>query len=283
MAPSRLIVLLAAAGVCACTSYPTFDSTAYLRQQLEQRLGAPGAATVEIPFALDRDILDYLSKHLKPSGSETRRAADITDFVFSNLDLKYRLRPTRDAIGTFRAREGNCLSFVNLFVGIARANRLNAFYVEVVDAQRWSRLRGFVLSQGHIVAGMNVDGKLRTYDFLPYSAKAYRDFRPIDDITGDRAFLQQPGSRSADRRGSRHRHPLHRAGEAGSLRIFRRRSTISGFARARAGRNEEAERIYLRGLQVDPDNGPILRTCCASIRRRAVRPRSANSWPVSRA
>ena len=28
--------------------------------------------------------------------------------------------------------------------------------------------------------------------------------------------------------------------------------------RARAGRNEEAERIYLRGLQVDPDNGPIL-------------------------
>lgn len=100
------------------------------------------------------------------------------DFVFSELRLKYALLPTRDAVGTYQAREGNCLSFVNLFVGLARSFRLNPYYVEVTDYQKWSFRDGQVLSQGHIVAGMVVAGQLKTYDFLPYRPKSYKTFPP---------------------------------------------------------------------------------------------------------
>src|SRR4029079_3357108 len=93
----------------------------------------------------------------------------------------YELQPTRTAIETFHARKGNCLSFVNLFVGLARENHFNPFYGEVTDYQKWSHQAGMVVSQGHIVAGMYLDGELKTYDFLPNRPKAYRAFHPLDD------------------------------------------------------------------------------------------------------
>jgi tetratricopeptide (TPR) repeat protein len=241
----------------ACTTLPPFDSVEYLRKQLEPQLGIERANHITVPFELNDEVSSYLARRLKPSGTETRRAADIVDFVFYDLDLQYRLRPTRDAVATFRAREGNCLSFVNLFVGIARANRLNSFYVEVTDAQRWSRSEGFVLSQGHIVAGMNVDGKLRTYDFLPYSAKAYRDFKPIDDRTAAAHFYNNLGAEAL---------------LAGDLQTATRDVTLAteiapsfakginnlGVCQARAGQKEQAEQTYLRGLGIEPDSGPLL-------------------------
>ena len=57
---------------------------------------------------------------------------------------------------------------------MAREQGLNPFYVEVTDYQKWNHREGMVVSQGHIVAGMYLDGELKTYDFLPYRPKAYR-------------------------------------------------------------------------------------------------------------
>jgi Flp pilus assembly protein TadD len=254
VARASILALLAVTG---CTTYRPFDSTQYLRQELGKRLGGARAASIGIPFELDRKLLDYLATRLKPSGGEERRAADIVDFVFYDLDLQYRLRPTRNAIDTFEAREGNCLSFVNLFVGIARANRLNAFYVEVTDAQRWSYSQGTVLSQGHIVAGVNVEGKLRTYDFMPYSPKSYRDFQPIDDATATAHFYNNLGAEAlldGD---------LPRAGE-----LIRTATEIAprfskainnlGVSRMRANDVAGAEAEYRRGLEVEPDNPALL-------------------------
>ena len=82
--------------------------------------------------------------------------------IFEDLDLHYDLNPTRNAVETFRARKGNCLSFVNLFVGLSRENDLNPFYVEVTDYQRWSHQAGMVVSQGHIVAGMRTSSRSST-------------------------------------------------------------------------------------------------------------------------
>jgi len=250
-------VLLGSLAASACHTYRPFDSVGFLRKQVAQQIGRERADRITVPFELDDQVRAYLGRRLKPSGSETRRAADITDFVFYDLDLQYRLHPTRDALSTFRAHEGNCLSFVNLFVGIARENRLNAFYVEVVDAQRWSRSEGFVLSQGHIVAGLNVDGKLRTYDFLPYSAKSYRDFRPIDDRTATAHFYNNLGA-EALLAGD-----LAKATRYAELATeiapdFPKAINNLGVCRARAGERDRSEQIYLRGLEIDPENGPLL-------------------------
>jgi Flp pilus assembly protein TadD len=245
------------ATLAACAEYARFDSVDYLRSQVAKEIGSERAGRVEVPFELDEQIDAYLARRLSPTGGEIRRAADINDFVFYDLDLKYALRPTRDAIGTFRAREGNCLSFVNLFVGIARAHRLNAFYVEVVDAQRWSYSQGTVLSQGHIVAGVNVDGLLRTYDFLPYQAKSYRNFAPIDDVTATAHYYNNLGAEALldgdlDRAIGR----IQTAAEIAPR--FHKALNNLGVCRLRTGDAQGAEAAYRRGLAVEPNDPALL-------------------------
>ena len=71
---------------------------------------------------------------------------------------------------------------------------LNPSYVEVADLQKWNHRDGMVVSQGHIVAGMYLDGELHTYDFLPYRPKAYREFKPIDDVTAAAHYYNNLGA-----------------------------------------------------------------------------------------
>ena len=88
------------------------------------------AARVEVPFELDDEIRGSL-KQLPPLSSELRRINQVNDFIFDGLQLEYTLAPTKNAVETFRTRSGNCLSFVNLFVGVARELGLTPYYVEV--------------------------------------------------------------------------------------------------------------------------------------------------------
>lgn len=191
---AAIVVVAPVLGAGGCAGYRPFDAGAYLDQRIESRVPEDLRGRVEVPFRLEEDVVAAVEGRLSPAGSERRRTDEVLDFIFGYLDLQYSLTPTRDASGTFRSREGNCLSFVNLFVGIARHQRLNPFYVEVKDYQRWNYKDGVVVSRGHIVAGINVDGELATYDFLPYRPKSYRDFQPIDDLTAMAHYYNNLGA-----------------------------------------------------------------------------------------
>jgi Flp pilus assembly protein TadD len=191
--PLALLGALAAFSL-SCSEYQPFDSVGFLRQEYTKQLGPQLAAQLTVPFELDGEVRTALESHTQPAPSELRTINQVMKFIFEDLDLHYSLLPTRDAVGTFRTRQGNCLSFVNLFVGVARAKSLNPFYVEVTDYTRWNHRAGMVVSQGHIVAGMYLDGELKTYDFLPYRPKAYKKFNPIDDVTAAAHFYNNLGA-----------------------------------------------------------------------------------------
>jgi tetratricopeptide (TPR) repeat protein len=262
--PSILVFLLA-----SCSTLPeprTFDSVEHLRQRYAQRAGADAAADLAVPFELDETIRTVVEERLNPAQSERRRVDQVLDFVFGWLELEYELTPTRSAVETYRARRGNCLSFVNLFVGVARELRLNPFYVEVEDYQRWNFSEGTVVSHGHIVAGLRVDGKLATYDFLPYRAKSYRDFEPITDLKATAHYYNNLGAEAL---------------LAGDLATARRLTTIAtdlapGFEKAvnnlgvtllRAGETERALEIFEQGLEHDPENVALLTNAARAYQR----------------
>lgn len=240
-----------------CSQYQPVATGDLIEQRLAEQLDPELAARVEVPFQINDEIRSMAAARLNPAGSERRRTNAILDFVFASLDLQYSLVPTRDAVGTFEARSGNCMSFVNLFVGIARDQRLNPFYVEVRDLQRWNYKDGVIISQGHIVAGMYVDGELTTYDFLPYEAKAYRDFHPIDDITAMAHYYNNLGAEAlldGDQE------------EAGRyLRIavalapdFDKAINNLGIYYLREGRIDDVLAIYEEALERDPLNVALL-------------------------
>jgi tetratricopeptide (TPR) repeat protein len=249
-------IVVVGALLAGCSQYQAFDSVSYLRQEYAKNVGQAEAARVEVPFELNEEIRAAL-KNMPPLQSELRRVNQVNDFIFDGLRLQYTLEPTRNAVETFRTRAGNCLSFVNLFVGVAREKGLNPQYVEVTDLQRWNHRDGMVVSQGHIVAGLYIDGVLRPFDFLPYRRKAYRDFKPIDDLTAAAHYYNNLGAEAL---------------LAGDLDRSRELLTVAtriaprfekavnnlGVVLARSGRPAEALEVYQRALQIVPDDSTIL-------------------------
>ncbi len=261
ISPARslaVVVALLVAGLqAACSQYEPFDTVAHVRGQFEERLPPDLAGRVEIPFELSAEVAARVDALLDPLGDEKKRIQDIVDYIFSGLDLQYSLLPTRTADETFIARSGNCLSFVNLFVAIARRQRLNPFYVEVEDYQRWNYTEGVVVSRGHIVAGVNVDGDLQTYDFLPYRPKSYKDFNPIDDLSAMAHYYNNLGAEALMRGEADVAEPYLTI--ANSLAPdFEKAINNLGIVLMRKGRVAEAAKLYERGLALHPDSVPLL-------------------------
>lgn len=243
--------------VAGCSQYQPFDSVSHLRGEYERLLGVGGAAGVEVPFALSEEVRTAFGLGMRPAASQRGRVNQVLDFIFERMDLKYALSPTRSASDTFRARQGNCLSFVNLFVGLARSQNLAPFYVEVTDYQRWNHRQGMVVSQGHIVAGLYLDGELATYDFLPYRPKAYRNLKPIDDLTATAHHYNNLAAEAL--MGGDLPTALARAEVANRVAPgFVKAISNLGVIQARSGRLEQALETYRRGLALEPDSSTLL-------------------------
>ena len=247
-------VLLAAAG---CQQYQEFDSVGHLRQEYGQRVGPQLAAQIEVPFEVTPELRQVLEQRLRQAPSERSKINEVLRFIFEDLDLKYSLTPTRNALETFRTKQGNCLSFVNLFVGVAREQGLNPFYVEVTDYQKWNHREGMVVSQGHIVGGMYLEGELKTYDFLPYRPKAYKTFVPIDDLRAAAHYYNNLGAEALMAGDLEKARGLLDVATGISPR-FEKALNNMGVCLARGGQPERALELYQKGLAVDPENPMIL-------------------------
>jgi len=270
--PLALLAFLASF-LAACSQYKPFDSVGYMRQQYAQQVGAQ-AAQLTVPFELNDEVRTAMEKHMRPVPSELRQINQVLQFIFEDLDLHYSLTPTRDAVATFRTRQGNCLSFVNLFVGVARTKRLSPFYVEVTDYTRWNHRAGMVVSQGHIVAGMWMDGELKTYDFLPYRPKAYKKFNPIDDVTAAAHFYNNLGAEALMDGDMIKAKELLTTATRIAPRLDKALNNL-GVVLARTGDWDGALAVYRKGLALDPQN-PMILTNMARVYQQTGRAKEAD-------
>jgi tetratricopeptide (TPR) repeat protein len=250
---SATLILVAA----ACEHYEKFDSVSHLRQEYAQRVGAQLASRIEVPFEVTPELREALQQRLRQAPSERSKINEVLRFIFEDLDLHYSLTPTRNALEAFRTKQGNCLSFVNLFVGVAREQGLNPFYVEVTDYQKWNHREGMVVSQGHIVAGMYLEGELKTYDFLPFRPKAYKAFNPIDDLRAAAHYYNNLGAEALMAGDLEKARQLLEVA-TGIAPRFEKALNNMGVCLARGGQPERALELYQKGLAIDPENPMIL-------------------------
>ena len=241
----------------ACAGYVPFDGSQALAPEFQRRLGPGWQDIAVVPFAIDDGLRAAVDERVSPAGSETRRRDAVLDFIFGWVDLEYELTPTRTASQTFTATKGNCLSFVNLFVAVARERRLNPFFVEVEDYQRWNYQDGVVVSRGHIVGGLYVDGEMATYDFLPYRPKSYRDFEPISDLAATGHYYNNLGAEALMA------NDLEAAERWLDIAIrltpdFDKAINNHGLVLLRRNRLDDAVRILEQGLELHAGNVPLL-------------------------
>lgn len=260
---STLTLVAVAAG---CSQYRTVDSVAELRTAMQRRLAGGSADQLVVPFEIDDEIRRQLAAYRSRTRNERRQTEEILDFVFDEFGLRYVGAPTRNAVETFDSHEGNCLSFVNLFIGLARDIGLHPFYVEVEDYQRWSFEEGAVLSRGHIVAGMLLDGRLSTFDFLPYRPKAYRDLEPIDDLTAAAHYYNNLGAeallRGEDGKAEDHLLLAHALAPD-----FAKAINNLGIVYLRRGETGRAVALLREGLEEHPEDVPLLTNLARALTR----------------
>lgn len=126
-----------------------------------------GHDTVEIEEAdllgLSPEMKEFVDTHVAdPSNGETRA----WKLAFSMLDpwafdFTYDPRVTLTAEEAFRQRKGNCLTFSNMFVAMARSIGLNAWYREVEIAPEWSNVHDTLLVSKHVNA--EVHERMQSY------------------------------------------------------------------------------------------------------------------------
>ena len=257
-----------------CSGYIPFDGAQTLAPEFERRLGPGWQERVTVPFAIDDELRQAVNERISPAGSEARRRDAVLDFIFGWIDLEYALTPTRTATETFAATRGNCLSFVNLFVAVGRERRLNPFFVEVEDYQRWNYQEGVVVSRGHIVGGMYVDGEMATYDFLPYRPKSYRDFRPITDLAATGHYYNNLGA-EALMNGD-----LDAAERWLDIAVqltpdFDKAINNYAIVALRRDRLDDAVRLLEEGLELHPANVPLLTNLVRAYQLQARHDRAA--------
>ncbi|PCJ25869.1 MAG: hypothetical protein COA96_06375 [SAR86 cluster bacterium] len=122
------------------------------------------------PLYINDEIKEFIDTYISSGDSEELRVDKLQELLYGedHLFVQYSDDKTHTAMEAFYAREGNCLSIMNLYIAMARYSGIDANF-QTVDVQpSWDRRGGFLVLSQHI----NATGKFsvrRRYivDFTP--------------------------------------------------------------------------------------------------------------------
>jgi len=177
------IVLVATTLVAGCTTVPptpaaqaiTMDMLLEARPLVGERV-ATSLPDTDI-LALDPQMLVFLDRFVDAKQSDYTKLRQLVYAIMDegSFGLEYDDQ-TRTAAETFHLQRGNCLSFTNMFVAMARQVGIDAHYQEVDIPPDWTVEGGaFVLnrhvnvlvelgSAGEHVVDFNIDDFRASYD-----------------------------------------------------------------------------------------------------------------------
>ncbi|MCB1043856.1 MAG: tetratricopeptide repeat protein [Acidobacteria bacterium] len=137
----------------------------------------------EDPLAISEDMRAFVHDRVGHIKNPYLKVHRLVEAIFSenDLNLTYELYATQTAEDTFLKRAGNCLSFTNMFVAMAREAGFKTYFKEVNDIATWDRRQNVIFHHKHMVASVYIDGRLVDIDFYPFKEKEYRLTRVIND------------------------------------------------------------------------------------------------------
>lgn len=189
---TAVLLIMAAAVISSCTTAPNSQSDANRERVTAEMVLHSSPLTgsdvvidmsqIDI-LALDDKMNAFLDEHINRRGSQHEKLAQLVMAVIGQdrFLLAYD-DSTSTASDTFRNRRGNCISFTNMFISMARHLGLDASYQEVEIPADWSMEGQTYLFSQHI----NVLVALRkspdrVVDFNTYSFRTPNDSLVISD------------------------------------------------------------------------------------------------------
>jgi tetratricopeptide (TPR) repeat protein len=215
--------------------------------------GPPAELEVSM-LGVTPEMVEFLDRHVdREAGQKVRLVQLLGSVVGQNFMLDYDTT-TLTAQDAFATRHGNCLSFTNMFVAMAREVGLPAEFQEVDIPPDWSMSgETFLLSQ-HINAVVEIrNAPKRVVDFNAYTFNAYNEGEIIGDARARAHYFNNIGVEfmldgEVESAHANLRQALRED------RLFAPAWVNLGILHRREGQPAYAEAAWLEALRLDRDN-----------------------------
>lgn len=207
---------------------------------------------------LSPEMEEFLAANVAGASAEARLDS-LMDALLARgrLDVSYSNVRTTTAAETYELRSGNCLSFTLMVAAMARHLGLEVRFREVGEVLSWNQRGALLLNSKHLYAEVPVGRGVVAVDFLPGADKRYRRPRLVGEDRVIAHFYSNLGAESLA------------AGEPEQALAELRQAiavdptfgwawTNLGVVHRQLGRLDEAERAYLEGYRLDPEDATPL-------------------------
>lgn len=268
LAPLVLSALGAALAGCVATADGPVDRGSLARLLREK--GIAGAQVV-IPYEPTDEMRRWVHQAIpNPQVPTDKRLQLLLNALLDpqkGLGITYEGHYTGTAAEVFESRRANCLSFTNIFVGLAREIGVPAFYLDVDDIQRFEKEGDLVIVSGHVSAAFAVEQYIEILDFSLAPAAHYRQIKRISDRSAIALYYSNRGGE------------LMRSGEFAQALPWLKSSVVLdpglargwvnlGVALRRTGDPTAAEAAYRKALDIDPDQSSAYQNLSSLLRLR---------------
>ncbi len=147
-------------------------------------------------IAINDEMKQWLDVNVAPVANPFKRVETLVNLIFGpeSLNLTYNNSRTKTAIETFESRNGNCMSFTCMFIGMARYLGISAYFQEVTNFPTWDRHGDVVVLNRHMNAMVRIDNVSSTLDFYPDADRKEQFTRVISDERAKAQFYNNLGA-----------------------------------------------------------------------------------------
>jgi len=224
-----------------------------IRQEIQER-GLDPAEIIQ-PLLISEEMRAWVLKQVTRSAPEETRLRILLESLRKSEELafEYQAGYTGTAEEAFTSGKYNCLSFSMLFVGLARALGLPAYFLHVKQAEAYEKQGDLVILARHITAGYGFVKDRAILEFDVGAEINYLLAEPLTDLEALALYYSNRGTeflRAGE--GQKARQMLEIAIRLGPKIV---QSWVNlGVVHRRLGQIQEAEEAYLKALEVEPGN-----------------------------
>jgi len=217
---------------------------------------APNLVENDGVLAVSGEMRQFLDSNVHRKASSQVKLRELIDAIIyeGTFGLEFE-GATRTASDMFRLRRGNCLSFSNMFVAMARYVGLEALYQEVDIPPDWAFQDDVFLLNRHVNVSVDL-GSLGSHvvDFNIDDFKSSYDLRKISDSRARAHYFNNMGVESMQAGDTASALGYFRKAIAENDRQFSPAWTNLGTLYARNGHPAYAEAAYLLALKADDED-----------------------------
>ncbi len=251
---------------CATSHAPSLSFLTHDRWEAEVRARGVDPRVVGNPLLVTEGMREFASR-MAGTGAPNERLDRLQRALFDErtFPFSYENRGNFTAAEAFYRRQGNCLSFTNLFVALGRSLGIPITTALVTRVRGSEREGDLIVVNTHVIAVLAYPGGFYVYDFERSRSDHPRAFVPLDDMWITALYLNNRGAEElragrADAAGVLFDNAVKLvptfAGAWGNL----------GVARRRLGDTDAALAAYAEALRLEPGNPTVLTNLAALYR-----------------